>query len=71
VDLLASQDSPRLIRQMAYEELVVRYDADFSFETDMPVSDQLRAITEYQKWADGQDGRFKDGKWYFFGRLLG
>jgi uncharacterized protein (TIGR02270 family) len=71
VDLLAAEDSPRLIRQMAYEELVVRYDADFSFETDMPVSDQLQAITEYRKWADGQKGRFKDGKWYFSGRLLG
>lgn len=71
VSLLASANSPRLIRQMAYEELVVRYDADFAFETDMPVPDQLKAIAAYQAWIAENNQRFDDGKWYFSGRQIG
>ena len=35
---LQSEKSPRLVRQMAYEELVIHYGIDFPFETDMLVS---------------------------------
>lgn len=70
MNLLASENSPRLIRQMAYEELVVRYNADFAFETDMPVADQVEAIAAYRAWVAEQKNRFNDGQWYFSGRIL-
>jgi uncharacterized protein (TIGR02270 family) len=70
VKQLASEYSPRLIRQMVYEELVVRYDVDFAFETDMPVSKQVQAIDAYCRWEAEHVGRFIEGRWYFSGCLM-
>ncbi len=67
---LKSEKCPRKLRQFAYEELVIRYNADFPFETDMFVDRQKQAITQYEQWLQAHESDFKPGKWYFAGSLI-
>ena len=67
---LESEKSPRIVRQMAYEELVIRYGIDFPFETDMLVSQQKQAIAKYAEWIKTNGSRFQEGEWYFAGQLI-
>ncbi len=67
---LESEKSPRYVRQLAYEELVIRYGVDFPFETDMFVAQQKRAIAQYADWIKTNGSRFKEGAWYFAGQLM-
>ncbi len=67
---LESETSPRMIRQLAYEELVIRYDIDFPFETDMFVAQQKEAISGYRDWIEKNGNKFQEGKWYFAGRIM-
>lgn len=67
---LESEKSPRRIRQLAYEELVIRYGVDFPFETDMFVVQQKKAIAKYAEWVKTSGKRFHDGEWYFAGQLM-
>jgi uncharacterized protein (TIGR02270 family) len=68
LEILESDKSARFVRQMAYEELVIRYDLDVPFETDMPVAQQARALALLSERTRG--GRFLDGAWYFAGRPM-
>lgn len=70
IENLASEKGPRLVRQLAYEELVIRYDIDYPLETDMLVADQKRTIQRYGEWEQANARRFHDGKWYFNRRLM-
>jgi uncharacterized protein (TIGR02270 family) len=67
---LQSERSPRAVRQAAYEELVIRYGADFPFETDMRLTQQRRAIAQYADWVQTNGRRFREGDWYFAARLM-
>lgn len=67
---LESEKSPRQIRRLAYEELVIRYGADFPFETDMFVAQQKQALAKYAEWIKANGSRFREGEWYFAGELL-
>lgn len=67
---LESEKSPRRIRQLAYEELVIRYGVDFPFETDMFVAQQKKAMSKYAEWVKGNSNRFRDGEWYFAGQPM-
>lgn len=67
---LESEKSPRQVRQLAYEELVIRYGVDFPFETDMFVTQQKQALAKYAKWIKANSSRFREGKWYYAGELL-
>jgi len=64
---LQSEKSLRIVRQMAYEEFVIRYGIDFPFETDMLVSQQKQAIAKYSEWIKANNSRFREGEWYFSG----
>ena len=68
LEALESEKSTRFVRQMAYEELVIRYDLDVPFETDMPVLQQTRALALLSDRTRG--GCFNDGAWYFAGRPM-
>jgi uncharacterized protein (TIGR02270 family) len=70
VDSLASERSPRLIRQLAYEELVIRYNIDHPFESDMRVADQKQTLRRYDRWNEAHARTFQDGRWYFNGNIL-
>jgi uncharacterized protein (TIGR02270 family) len=67
---LESEKTSRRIRQLAYEELVIRYGVDFPFETDMPVAQQKQALAKYTEWIKTNGNRFREGQWYFAGRLI-
>ena len=67
---LESDQSPRVVRQLAYEELVIRYNIDFPFETDMSVGRQKAAMAEFQEWITVNGKRFQEGKWYFAGKVI-
>lgn len=70
LDNLRSEKSPVLLRQIAYEELVVRYAVDVAFETDMTVKSQLEALKQMEAAVAAKAGDFDDGGWYFAGRLI-
>lgn len=64
------EKSPFIIRQLAYEELVIRYGVDFPFEADMYVTRQKRVIKDIAEWVAANSSRFQPGAWYFAGQLL-
>lgn len=70
VENMKFEKSPRLIRQLAYEELVIRYGIPSSFETEMAVSEQKRIISGIERWIEANGQRFTEGKWYFAGRII-
>jgi len=70
LDNLKFEKSPRLIRQLAYEELVIRYDMNSAFETEMAVFEQKRSISGIEGWIEANGRRFTEGKWYFAGRII-
>jgi uncharacterized protein (TIGR02270 family) len=65
LETLQAEKSSFRVRQLAYEELVIRYDMDVSFEADLLVIDQLRIMNEINLWITAHRARFKDGEWYF------
>jgi uncharacterized protein (TIGR02270 family) len=70
LESLESEKSPRRVRQLAYEELVIRYGIDFPFETDMFVAQQKQVIAKYAEWIKANGSRFRDGAWYFAGQMI-
>lgn len=67
---LESEKCPPVIRQLAYEELVIRYSADYPFETEMFVDRQKAALAKYREWITLNESRFQPGIWYFASRPL-
>ena len=67
VDNLRSEKNIILVRQIAYEELVVRYGVDISFETDMMVKDQIHALQLIESVIADINAQFQPGGWYFAG----
>lgn len=67
---LQHEKTPHRLRQLAYEELVIRYDIDFSFEVDMFVSEQLLVLQDINQWVAANSGRFRSGDWYFAGQQM-
>jgi len=65
IESLSSPSSPRLIRPLAYEELVIRYGVDFHFETDLVVDRQNAIIAKYTEWAKSNSPQFSEGQWYY------
>jgi len=49
---LESETNPAFIRQLAYEELVIRYDQDFCFDVTFPVAQQQTSLNRYRKWVE-------------------
>jgi hypothetical protein len=40
------------------------------FEADMFVSDQVKALQQIDEWIQANNGRFREGAWYFQGNLM-
>ncbi len=62
--------TPYKLRQLAYEELVIRYGQDFPFEADMLVTRQQQVLADISRWVSTEGTRFKEGIWYFAGQPL-
>jgi uncharacterized protein (TIGR02270 family) len=70
IETLQSPAAPQWIRQLAYEEMVIRYQKDIPFEAHWPASFQIQAIEAYQHWSKTQHTSFDPGRWYFAGRRM-
>jgi HEAT repeat protein len=68
VAALRAEHLPTYVRQLAGDELAIRYACDVPFESDWFVRDQLRSIGEMETWA--MAGAFQPGAWYLAGRRL-
>lgn len=69
-ETLMSEASPYRARQLAIEELKIRYDADFPIEADMPVNAQEILLAKIAQWSQANEARFQPGAWYLAGRLM-
>lgn len=67
---MESDSNPDMIRDLAYEELVIRYGIDIPFETRMPVVQQWQAIADYRKRLKDNPDSFTPGIWYYYGRPM-
>jgi len=67
---LESEQSPHRVRQLAYEELVIRYGLDVPFEADMFVAQQKQALAKISQWVQSNGNRFQEGTWYFAGQPM-
>ena len=65
-----SETIPYRARQLAIEELKIRYDADFPIEADMPVVMQENILTQIAQWVQSNEPRFQPGTWYFAARPM-
>ena len=69
VDTLVSPFFGRLVRAMAYEELVIRYGIDVPFEPEMRVNEQKQQINAIARLCRSREASFRPGEWYCGGRL--
>jgi HEAT repeat protein len=67
VEALTDESTPYQLRQYCSEELATRYQYDFGFETDMPVSCQINKLAEAVAWSKTGGAQFQEGEWYFGG----
>ncbi len=58
------------IRQLAYQELVIRYAMDIPFEADLLVRQQLLVLPKIAAWVGENEQKFQPGHWYFAGKLI-
>jgi len=63
--LMEATAQPRL-RQLAYEELVIRYDCRVPFDVDLRVADQIVALRAIRQWIQDNEGRFEETTGRFF-----
>jgi len=63
-------DNPLLIRQLAYDELVIRYGLDVPFDPTVRVAQQRESLAAIQRWLASLGTQFRAGSWYFGGRFL-
>jgi len=70
LDNLQSEQYVYQVRQMAYEELVIRYGMDVPFEADMPVRKQLQVLPQIAAWVAEHEQKFQAGQWYFAGKMM-
>ncbi|MEM1043025.1 MAG: hypothetical protein AAGI91_10385 [Bacteroidota bacterium] len=70
VRTLQAERMPRWLRQLAHEELVVRYGIDVPFESDWLVTEQQRAIVGAAQKATEDSATFQPGCWYIARQLL-
>lgn len=70
LETMASTAMPGLVRQLAYEEMVIRYRLDAHFEVDMTARRQMEAITRYRTWIEENPDRYTEGTWYYAGQIL-
>jgi uncharacterized protein (TIGR02270 family) len=53
LEILESEKNPAFLRQLAYEEFVIRYELDFRFDITLPVSEQRKIISNIKKRIEG------------------
>ena len=70
VELIAAEYTPHRVRHLAFEELVIRYNLDFPFDTELSVRRQRKVLREIDDWVRSYGDRFQPGIWYFDGQSV-
>ena len=70
LETLMSETSPYRARQLAIEELKIRYGGDFPIEADMSVVMQEKILPQIAQWVRSNESRIQAGVWYFAGRQM-
>lgn len=65
---LAAERSPHALRQLAAEELVIRYGCNVPLEVDAFVAAQLTSLAGVKQWLSVEGRKFEEGRYYFAGR---
>lgn len=68
VAALLSPGIRRSVRQLASEELVVRYGVDVGFESELTVAEQRRVLGQYAQWEATGGRALSPGWWYLAGQ---
>ena len=58
------------VRQLASEELMIRYGIDVPFEADSPVRKQLQILPKIAVWVAANEQKLQAGHYYFDGKLM-
>lgn len=61
---------PALVRDIAFDELAIRYGIDAGIEPDAPVATQLSTLDQLRKRPASSDRPLVAGRWYFAGHDL-
>jgi uncharacterized protein (TIGR02270 family) len=60
---LLDEAVPQHLRQLAYEELAIRFGCDVPFESDLPVREQTIALRAIGEWVAAREAQLDTGKW--------
>ncbi len=70
LETLQRESTPSAIRQLAYDELVIRYGLNLPFETGMTVVQQNYILPYIAQWVAECEATAQPGVWYFAGNPL-
>ena len=60
---LLDESVPNSLRQLAYEELNIRFGCDVPFESDLRVNSQRAALQDIAAWLTGREMQLDRGRW--------
>lgn len=70
VQLLIHPRIPHTMRELSYQELLIRYQAQIYFSTSDWIHAQQQSIRQLYQWAQQVDGNYSHGRSYFAGSLI-
>ncbi len=68
VKMLRAPQTPRFLRQIVLDELVIRYNMNLPFDTDLAVRKQQQLLDRLEQWTRTYGSHFEPGVWYFAGQ---
>jgi hypothetical protein len=66
---LNSNFADNVIRELSYQELVIRYKAKLFFSTKDCIQVQQKSILALYQWAEKVEVNYQQGEWYFSGNM--
>ena len=69
VRTLNSNFADNVIRELSYQELVIRYKAKLFFSTKDCIQVQQKSILALYQWAEEVEVKYEQGEWYFSGNM--
>tara|TARA_R110002153_G_scaffold15822_7_gene56284 strand:- start:8221 stop:9585 length:1365 start_codon:yes stop_codon:yes gene_type:complete len=69
VRTLHSDFGGNVIRELSYQELVIRYKTKLFLSTKDCIQVQQKSIQALYQWATQVDGKYSQGEWYFSGNM--
>ncbi|WP_339720040.1 hypothetical protein [uncultured Paraglaciecola sp.] len=67
VSLVSTLNADNLIRELSYQELIIRYKASQFFSTQDCIQAQQKSMIVLNQWAQTVEEKYDEGEWYFSG----